>query len=33
MYEGEGHGWLREATIRDYIARMGRFLEEYALLR
>jgi dipeptidyl aminopeptidase/acylaminoacyl peptidase len=33
MYEGEGHGWLREATIRDYIARMDRFLEEYALLR
>jgi dipeptidyl aminopeptidase/acylaminoacyl peptidase len=33
MYEGEGHGWLRAATNRDYIGRMDRFLEEYALLR
>jgi dipeptidyl aminopeptidase/acylaminoacyl peptidase len=33
MYEGEGHGWLRAATNRDYLERMGRFLEEYALLR
>jgi dipeptidyl aminopeptidase/acylaminoacyl peptidase len=33
MYEGEGHGWQRAATVRDYIERMDRFLEEYALLR
>ncbi|HEV7129278.1 MAG TPA: alpha/beta fold hydrolase [Ktedonobacterales bacterium] len=33
LYEGEGHGWLRAATVRDYLARMDRFLEEYALLR
>jgi dipeptidyl aminopeptidase/acylaminoacyl peptidase len=33
IYEGEGHGWSRAATIRDYVARMDRFLEEYALLR
>lgn len=32
-YEGEGHGWSRAATVADYIARMDRFLEEYALLR
>jgi dipeptidyl aminopeptidase/acylaminoacyl peptidase len=33
VYEGEGHGWLRAATNRDYLERMDRFLEEYALLR
>jgi dipeptidyl aminopeptidase/acylaminoacyl peptidase len=33
MYEGEGHGWLHAATNRDYLERMDRFLEEYALLR
>jgi dipeptidyl aminopeptidase/acylaminoacyl peptidase len=33
LYEGEGHGWLRAATTRDYLTRMDRFLEEYALLR
>ncbi len=33
MYAGEGHGWLRAATNEDYITRMDRFLEEYALLR
>jgi dipeptidyl aminopeptidase/acylaminoacyl peptidase len=33
VYEGEGHGWRRAATIRDSIERVDRFLEEYALLR
>ncbi len=33
FYEGEGHGWLRAATIRDYIARVDRFLETHVLLR
>jgi dipeptidyl aminopeptidase/acylaminoacyl peptidase len=33
LYEGEGHGWQRAATMRDYIERMDRFLEEYTLLR
>jgi dipeptidyl aminopeptidase/acylaminoacyl peptidase len=33
VYEGEGHGWQRAATTRDYIERMDGFLEEYALLR
>jgi dipeptidyl aminopeptidase/acylaminoacyl peptidase len=33
IYEGEGHGWARAATTRDYIERMDRFLEEHVLLR
>jgi dipeptidyl aminopeptidase/acylaminoacyl peptidase len=33
VYEGEGHGWKMAATVRDYLERMDRFLEEYALLR
>jgi dipeptidyl aminopeptidase/acylaminoacyl peptidase len=33
VYEGEGHGWLRAATIQDYLTRMDHFLEEFALLR
>ena len=33
LHEGEGHGWLRAATKRDYVERMDRFLEEYTLLR
>lgn len=33
LYPGEGHGWQRAATVRDYVERMDRFLEEYALLR
>jgi dipeptidyl aminopeptidase/acylaminoacyl peptidase len=33
LYPGEGHGWSRAATQRDYLARMDTFLEDYALLR
>jgi dipeptidyl aminopeptidase/acylaminoacyl peptidase len=33
LYADEGHGWQRAATTRDYLERMDRFLEEYALLR
>jgi dipeptidyl aminopeptidase/acylaminoacyl peptidase len=33
MYPGEGHGWQHAATVRDYVERMDRFLEEYVLLR
>lgn len=33
VYEGEGHGWKHAATVRDYLERMDRFLEERALLR
>ena len=33
VYEGEGHGWRKVATIRDYITRMEAFLTRYVLDR
>jgi dipeptidyl aminopeptidase/acylaminoacyl peptidase len=30
-YEGEGHGFAREANRRDVIERMERFLEKYVI--
>jgi dipeptidyl aminopeptidase/acylaminoacyl peptidase len=32
-YEGEGHGWRKVDTIRDYIMRMEKFLTRYVLER
>ena len=33
VYPGEGHGWRQTATVRDYIARMEKFLTRYVLDR
>jgi dipeptidyl aminopeptidase/acylaminoacyl peptidase len=33
IYPGEGHGWARAHTIKAYIERMERFLQDYVLLR
>ncbi|MGI8857404.1 MAG: S9 family peptidase [Thermomicrobiales bacterium] len=33
VYEGEGHGWRKVATIRDYINRMEAFLTRHVLDR
>jgi dipeptidyl aminopeptidase/acylaminoacyl peptidase len=33
VYEGEGHGWRKCATIQDYIARMDAFLVRHVLNR
>jgi dipeptidyl aminopeptidase/acylaminoacyl peptidase len=33
IYPGEGHGWVRAHTIKAYVERMERFLQEYVLLR
>ena len=32
-YEGEGHGFVKEATRRDVIERMERFLDKFVLCR
>ena len=32
-YEGEGHGFTKEATRRDVIVRMEKFLDKYVLCR
>jgi dipeptidyl aminopeptidase/acylaminoacyl peptidase len=33
IYPGEGHGWAHAHTIKAYIERMERFLQDYVLLR
>jgi dipeptidyl aminopeptidase/acylaminoacyl peptidase len=33
VYEGEGHGWRKVATVRDYINRMEAFLTRHVLDR
>lgn len=33
VYEGEGHGWSRPATVEDELARTERFLCRHVLLR
>jgi dipeptidyl aminopeptidase/acylaminoacyl peptidase len=31
VYEGEGHGWKRAATVADELARIDEFLTRHAL--
>jgi len=31
VYEGEGHGWRRAATVADELARIDAFLTRHAL--
>ena len=33
LITGEGHGWMRAHTIKAYVERMERFLQDYVLLR
>jgi len=30
-YEGEGHGFVKEATRRDVLEKMEKFLEKYVI--
>jgi dipeptidyl aminopeptidase/acylaminoacyl peptidase len=32
VYEGEGHGWRRVATVADELARIDAFLTQHALV-
>jgi dipeptidyl aminopeptidase/acylaminoacyl peptidase len=32
-YKGEGHGWRKVTTVRDYLAKMEAFLIKYVIER